>query len=106
MPDARIASGAGFPFYQFHRIAPPSQTLPVMNRLSLVLLGMMLGGPAALGSSNSGIALRIDTAEGSVDGSLGPDGTVRMFLGIPYAEPPSGRGAGARPDLSNGGTTC
>lgn len=51
---------------------------------------MMLGGPAALDSSNSGIALRIDTAEGSVGGSLGPDGTVRMFLGIPYAEPPIG----------------
>jgi len=61
-----------------------------MKRFPLVLLGALLVGPAARGGPDSGPAMRIDTREGPVVGSLGLRGAVRMFLGIPYAEPPTG----------------
>jgi len=62
----------------------------IMKRFSLVLLGTLLVGPAAHGDPDYGPAVRINTREGPVAGSLGLSGAVRIFLGIPYAEPPTG----------------
>ncbi len=61
-----------------------------MKRFPFVLLGALLVGPAARGGPDCGPAMRIDTREGLVVGSLGLRGAVRVFLGIPYAEPPTG----------------
>ncbi|MHB1793380.1 MAG: carboxylesterase/lipase family protein [Acidobacteriaceae bacterium] len=61
----------------------------LLNRSRFLAAGVcavLLSAPAARGSDG----LTVVTDRGSVQGTLGSDGQVRAFLGIPYAAPPVG----------------
>src|SRR5437762_183087 len=58
----------------------------LMNRLLCKLFSAFLLVPAFLFAAQS--APQVKTASGTVEGK--DDGTVRSFLGIPYAAPPVG----------------
>lgn len=60
-----------------------------MQRIfAAALLGLALVEPCAAGPGTA--AVRVQTTAGAVQGRIAADATARMWLGVPYAEPPVG----------------
>ncbi len=80
----RIAFGAGFLHEALFRCSFG------MSLLSSAIFGLLFASVPPSPAMQTAPPPRLEISEGAVEGALVSDGAVRMFLGIPYAEPPTG----------------